>query len=138
MSPPRVGDSPNGREMALSKVHHQHLNLHSNVSTKFGFFCAGGEPAGDLFGPYILTIPKEPEHDPRDPKDSDVAAEQKKKGGGKQASLRAVGAADQFIKDLGKKVGAFVWNMSSSRLPLYGFLLPFVFLFPEQEASASR
>ena len=65
---------------------------------------SGGEPAGDLFGPYILTIPQEASPDPRDPKDSEVVAEQKRRGGGKQASLRATGGVEQFIKEVGKKV----------------------------------
>ncbi|KAF6199401.1 hypothetical protein GE061_007427 [Apolygus lucorum] len=64
----------------------------------------GGEPAGDLFGPYILTVPKDPDQDSRDPKDVDVVAEQKRRGGGKQAaSLRATGAVEQFVKDVSKK-----------------------------------
>uniref|UniRef100_A0A146M353 Uncharacterized protein CG5098 n=1 Tax=Lygus hesperus TaxID=30085 RepID=A0A146M353_LYGHE len=65
----------------------------------------GGEPAGDLFGPYILTIPKDPDHESRDPKDSDVVAEQKRRGGGKQAaSLRATGAVEQFVKESKKQL----------------------------------
>lgn len=63
----------------------------------------GGEPAGDLFGPYILTIPKE-EADMKSPSDKEVAAEQKKRGSGKQLSLRAAGVADQFVANITKKM----------------------------------
>ncbi|KAK9508692.1 hypothetical protein O3M35_006186 [Rhynocoris fuscipes] len=63
----------------------------------------GGEPAGDLFGPYFLTIPKE-EYDTRCPSDKEVANEQKKVGNGKQLSLRAAGVAEQFIANFTKKI----------------------------------
>lgn len=63
----------------------------------------GGEPAGDLFGPYILTVPKAGDSERGTPSDRDVAAEQKKKGGGKAASLRAIGAVDAFVNNFSKK-----------------------------------
>ncbi|XP_014248538.1 uncharacterized protein CG5098 [Cimex lectularius] len=63
----------------------------------------GGEPSGDLYGPYILTIPKAEDLDRKVPSDKEVAAEQKKKGGGIQQSLRAVGTADLFVKEFTKK-----------------------------------
>lgn len=63
----------------------------------------GGEPAGDLFGPYILTFPKVGDPERGVPNDRDVAAEQKKKGGKAAASLRAIGAVDAFINNFSKK-----------------------------------
>ncbi|CAH1388925.1 unnamed protein product [Nezara viridula] len=63
----------------------------------------GGEPAGDLFGPYILTVPKGGEVDRGFPGDKEVSAEQKKRGGGKAASLRATGSVEAFLNNFTKK-----------------------------------
>jgi len=64
----------------------------------------GGEPAGDLFGPYILNLSASGVGSESGvPSDQDVASEQKKRGGGKQLSLRAAGVADQFTASLAKK-----------------------------------
>uniref|UniRef100_A0A1B6E5E4 PHD-type domain-containing protein n=1 Tax=Clastoptera arizonana TaxID=38151 RepID=A0A1B6E5E4_9HEMI len=62
----------------------------------------GGQPAGDLFGPYrISSIP--PDDLLSSISDKDIVEEQKKRGGGKQQSLRASGGADSFIQKMARK-----------------------------------
>lgn len=66
----------------------------------------GGEPAGDLYGPYIISSASvENIGSPRGvPSDKDIVEEQKRRGGGKQASIRATGGAEQFVQKIARKV----------------------------------
>lgn len=67
----------------------------------------GGEPAGDLFGPYVIGVSGSSDSDTlmkSIPSDKDLVEEQKRRGGGKQASLRATGGAEQFVQRIGRKV----------------------------------
>lgn len=64
----------------------------------------GGEPAGDLFGPYkILPSGGTDTVLSGTPSDKDVAEEQKRRGAGKQQSLRASGGIDNFVQKISKK-----------------------------------
>ena len=57
-----------------------------------------------MFGPYILTVPKDVESERGFPGDKEVSAEQKKRGGGKAASIRATGSVEAFLNNFTKKV----------------------------------
>lgn len=79
------------------------------VFCKRGPHCSGGlggEPAGDLFGPY--RVPATPPHDevvsPGTVSDRDLVEEQKRRGGKYPTSIRASGGADLFIHKMAKKV----------------------------------
>ncbi|XP_075230545.1 uncharacterized protein LOC142329712 isoform X2 [Lycorma delicatula] len=78
------------------------------VFCKRGPHCGGGlggEPAGDLYGPYIISsVSVENSSSPRGvPSDKDIVEEQKRRGGGKQASIRATGGAEQFVQKIARK-----------------------------------
>lgn len=65
----------------------------------------GGEPAGDLFGPYKILLSRGTDTIPiGTPSDKDVAEEQKRRGSGKQQSLRASGGVESFVQKISKKV----------------------------------
>lgn len=78
------------------------------VFCKRGPHCDGGlrgEPAGDLFGPYVISQDTGESDTPSRgmPSDRDVREEQKMRGGGKLASLRSTGGTEQFVQKIARK-----------------------------------
>lgn len=89
------------------------------VFCKRGPHCVGGfggEPAGDLFGPYRvpLTPPNDDTPPLGTPSDQEIAEEQKRRSGGKfPKSLRACDSAETFVAKVAKKVLSRFYLISS-------------------------